>query len=100
VRGLGAGGPLLVEPAGRLQDRGGGAEPHRLACQAADASAPGPLGEPREPLRGGDMAVPTDQERGLGPVVTERGEEPDPAQRGLCARGSRARAEACHAQGP
>ena len=100
VMGLREGGPLLVETARLLHDGCGVAEQDRIAGQAEDEIAQAPMGEHLEHLRGGEMAVPTDQDMGLGPGATQRGQEPDQDHRVLRAGGARARAEAGRHQGP
>jgi hypothetical protein len=94
VLGLGAGGPLLVQRACFLEDGCGVAEPDRGACEAADAIDEMPLRASLAHLRGGAMAVAADQEMGLGPVATPKGQEPDHDQRMLRAGGPCARAKA------
>jgi hypothetical protein len=67
--GLCEGGPLLVQTACCLADGFGVAEQDRLACEAEDKIDPLPKREHLEHLRGGDMAVAADQDRGLGPAL-------------------------------
>src|SRR5262249_28820529 len=77
VMGLREGGPLLVQMACLLYDGFGVAEEDRIACQAEDEIGPMPMSEHLEHFRGGEMAVAADQDMGLWPVATQKGQEPD-----------------------
>ena len=92
--GLREGSPLLVQTPRLLHAGCGVAQPDRIAGQAEAASDQVPMGEPLDHLWWGKMAVPTDPDRGLWPVATQEGEEPDQDHRVLRASGPRARAEA------
>jgi hypothetical protein len=92
--GLGWGGPLLGEPARLLHEGRSLTEHDGVASQAADKVDPSSRGQHLAHLWGGAMAVPTDEERGPGPVPPPHGEE-TPQDHGLCsARGARARPQA------
>lgn len=98
VMGLGEGCALLVQTPRLLHDGGGMAQQDRMAGEAEDEIAQVPLGHHLDHLWCGKMALPTDQDRGLGPVAPQAGEEPHQNHRVLRPGGPRARAEAGRAQ--
>ena len=71
--GLRQGGPLLVETARLLHDGCGLAEQDGIASEAKDKIGPAPMGDHVDDLRGGKMAVPADQDMGVGPVAPQIG---------------------------
>ena len=93
VMGLGQGGPLLVQMACFLEDGLGVAEQDRIACEAEDEIDEMPMREYLDHLRAGEMAVAADQDMGLGPVATQKGQEPDHDHRMLRTVGPCARAK-------
>jgi len=94
VMGLCKGRRLLVQMACCLEDGFGGAEQDRMACEAEDESDERPRRASLDHLRGGAMAVAADPDRGLGPVATQNGQEPDQDHRLLRTGGPCARAKA------
>lgn len=97
--GLREGGPLLVEAAGLLHDGGRVAEQHGMARHTEDEIAPTSLGAHVENLWGGKVAVTADQDRSLGPVAPQIGQEPDEDHGVLGACGTLAWPEAGGHQG-
>ena len=92
---LGKGGPLLVQMACFLEDGFGVAEQDRMACEAEDEIDAMPMRESLDHLRGWRNGyVAADQDRGLGPVATQQGQEPDQDHRMLRTGGPCARAKA------
>jgi len=85
---------LLVQMACFLEDGFGVAEQDRIACEAEDEIDEMPMREYLDHLRGGEMAVAADQDMGLGPVATQKGQEPDQDHRILRTGGPCARAKA------
>jgi hypothetical protein len=79
--------PRFVDDGGRLP------APDGLACEAEAHIGPAPRRAHVEHLWGGAMTVAADAEVGVGPRLTQRGEEPAPEQRLFCPGGACARAQ-------
>ena len=81
---------VLALPGGRAGGRSLAA-PAGLAGEAKDDSRPAGGGDDVAALGGGPRPLTADEEGGLGPVVPQRGPQPDHAQRLVGARRARAR---------
>jgi hypothetical protein len=97
--GVRQGGPLREEVAGLLHNRGDLAEQHGMASQAEDKIGQAPIGKHFDDFWGGAMTVSADEDRGVGPVASERGQEPDQAHGMLRTGGTLPRSKARGHQG-